>query len=118
MRTLRRPGEFLISDQLSNGSLRPAVATRGNARNIVDFQDSSAIRLDVGKILGVFPGFVNHISVSWIRVGEEIPSTRIGEPISGKQLEGSGGLSSLKERLALKLVLQCKLCISGNVVMS
>jgi len=87
-----------VVSSLASDADRPSVATRGNARNIVDFQDSSAIRLNVGKILGVFSGFVNHISMSWIRIGEEIPS--------------------IKERLALKLVLQCVLWSSGNVAMS
>ena len=45
--------EFLISDQPSRGNSRAAVATRGNIRDSVDFQDSSTIRLNVGKVCGV-----------------------------------------------------------------
>ena len=110
-------GECLISDQPSDGNLRSPVATRGNVRYVVDFHDGCTIRLDVGKVFGILPGFVNHVPVSWIRLGKEIPSARIGEPISERQW-GEAGLSSLKERLALVFILQLVLGSPGNVVMS
>jgi hypothetical protein len=76
-------GEFLISDQPSYGNLRPSVTARGDAGGVVDFHNSSTIRLDVGKVFGVFPGFVDHVSVSRIRLGEEIPFAMMREAISG-----------------------------------
>ena len=55
-----------------------------------------------------------------VGLGKEIPSAKIGEPISKRQLEGYAILGSLKERLALELVLQHVLGISScrNVVVS
>ena len=81
--------EFLISDQASHGDSRASVTAGGDVRRVVDFHDSSTIRLDVGKVLGVFPGFVDHVSVGWIRLGEEIPSTMMREPISERTIGGS-----------------------------
>ena len=42
--------------------------------------------MDVGEVSGVFLGFVEHVSMSWIGLGEEIPFAERGEPISEKQL--------------------------------
>jgi hypothetical protein len=80
--------EYLISDQMCHGNLRSPVAARGNHCLIVNFHDGGAIRLDEGKVLGVFPGFVDHVSVGWIGLGEEIPFAKGGEPISKRQPGG------------------------------
>lgn len=106
IRTLRSGGKGPVSDQLSHRCLRSPVATRGNACDIVNLQHSGAIGLNVGEVLGVFLGFVDHVPVGWIRVGEEIPSAEIGEPISERQLEGRRDLNLLEKRLALVFVLQ------------
>jgi len=63
-----------------------SVAARGNVGGVVDHHNSSTIRLNVGEIRGVLLGFVNHISVCRVGLSEKIPS--------------------VKEGLALKLVLQ------------
>lgn len=101
--TVSKPPEICDYKSAVIGSLagdadRASVATRSNGRDIVNLQDSSAIRLNVGEILSVFLGFVYHISVSWIRLSEKIPA--------------------IKKRLALKLVLQFVHGTSGMVVVS
>lgn len=72
-------------------NLRSPIATRGNVRHVVDFHHGSTIRLDVGEVCGVFFGFVDHVSVSWIRLGKEIPSAITGnrsvKTIGGKSVQ-------------------------------
>jgi len=91
--------ESAIVSGLAGDTDRSSIAARGNGRLVVDLNDGGTVRLDVGKILGVLLGFVYHVSMSWIRLGEEIPS--------------------VKEGLALVLILKLVLGSgSGNVVMS
>jgi hypothetical protein len=70
--------ESAVVRSLAGYADRSPVAARGNVCRVVDLQDCGAIRLDVGKVLGVFLGFVDHVSVSWVGLGEEIPSVEEG----------------------------------------
>lgn len=89
--------ESTVVRSLAGDADGSSVATRGNGRRVVDLQDSSTIRLNIGQVWGVFLGLVDNISVSWIGLSEEIPS--------------------VEERLALMLVLQLVLDgISGKVL--
>lgn len=65
--------ESTVVSSLAGDADGASVATRGNIRHVVDFQDSGTIWLNIGKVFGVFFWLVDHVSVSWVRTSEEIP---------------------------------------------
>lgn len=90
--------ETAVVGSLAGDTDGSPVATRGNVGDIINLQHSGAIGLNVGEVLGVLLGFVDHISVGWISIGEEIPS--------------------VEKRLASVFVLQLEFVIPCDVVMS
>lgn len=91
-------------DRAGGSGSRSALTTRRNVPLVIHPQDSTAISIHVGKILGVLPSLVSHISVGRVRTGEEIPFATANS-VQWKKNVGTGSCV-LKERVAFVSVLE------------